>query len=69
MDPITTALCIGGIVIGVGIICYVLLRTPKAPAHISSSEIIIGDAPVLEPTADDAGEGTPATDEKEEKAE
>ena len=39
----TIALCIGGIVIGVAVICYVLFRTPKAPANLPVSEIVLGD--------------------------
>lgn len=39
----TIALCIVGIVIGVAVICYVLFRTPKAPANLPVSEIVLGD--------------------------
>lgn len=39
----TIALCIAGIVIGVAVICYVLFRTPKAPANLPVSEIVLGD--------------------------
>ena len=39
----TIALCIAGIVIGVAVICYVLFRTPKAPANLPVSEIVFGD--------------------------
>ena len=43
MDPLTVVLCVAGIAVGVAVICYVLLRTPKAPAQLPVSEIVIGD--------------------------
>ena len=43
MDFPTTLLCIAGIAIGVAVICYVLLRTPKNPAKLPISDIVIGD--------------------------
>ena len=39
----TVAFCIVGIVIGVAVICYVLFRTPKAPAKLPTSDIVLGD--------------------------
>lgn len=43
MEPLTVILCIAGIALGVGVICYVLLRTPKAPAALPTSDIVLGD--------------------------
>ena len=51
MEPLTIFLCIAGIAVGVAVICYVLLRTPKAPASLPVSEIVLGDEePDEEPT-------------------
>lgn len=52
----TIALCIGGIVIGVAVICYVLFRTPKAPANLPVSEIVLGDEEEAPADAADAEE-------------
>ena len=54
MDPLTIVLCVGGIAVGVAVICYVLLRTPKAPAKLPVSDIVIGDeVQDKEPTAEE----------------
>lgn len=54
----TVIFSIAAIAIGVGIICYVLLRKPKTAAKLPISEIVMGD--------DDNGEE--ATEEKKEES-
>lgn len=56
----TIVFSIAAIAIGVGVICYVLLRTPKTAAKLPISEIVIGD---------DDREESATEEQKEETAE
>ena len=69
MHPAVVAGCIAAIAIGVAIIMYTILRTPKAPASFGDRPSIdLGDE-VPETPTEEEGEEAPAVEEPEAKKE
>ena len=59
--------CVAVIVIGVAVIAYILLRTPKKPASFGDTPSIeLGDAPATEGDGAEASEEAKATEEADE---
>jgi hypothetical protein len=70
MGPEIVFGCIACIAVGVGVIMYVLLRTPKKPASIGDvPSIDLGDEVPKEPSEDEATEDEATEDEVTETSE